>query len=158
TTQPVAVTAGTTAVIPLEFPALMGNDKIAVKLTDAAKNVSLIEYDALQIQNNLIQKESSLTIRNPPKSGNVIVNYRVLPSQSPAVKAGEPVLCTSFSDYKKYFGDFSPNSNQRNLTHAVYGFFNNGGTTCYVTYLSAANPSADLDKTLAAFERISDIS
>jgi hypothetical protein len=78
--------------------------------------------------------------------------------------AGTPVLCTSFTDFKKNFGSFSqnglpplapaagaagggggggapagaggaaaaPEGFQNQLAHAVYGFFENGGTRCYV--------------------------
>jgi phage tail sheath protein FI len=45
---------------------------------------------------------------------------------------GTPKLCTSFAQFRTYFGDFSTDANQRNLVHGVYGFFNNGGTRCYV--------------------------
>ncbi len=45
---------------------------------------------------------------------------------------GKPVLCTSFAEFRTHFGDFSIDENQRNLVHGVYGFFNNGGTRCYV--------------------------
>jgi hypothetical protein len=45
---------------------------------------------------------------------------------------GTPKLCTSFAQFRTYFGDFSTDENQRNLVHGVYGFFNNGGTRCYV--------------------------
>jgi phage tail sheath protein FI len=44
----------------------------------------------------------------------------------------EPVLCTNFSDFTKSFGGFSTDPGQNQLAHAVYGFFNNGGTRCYV--------------------------
>lgn len=43
-----------------------------------------------------------------------------------------PVLCTSFADFKKSFGDFSLDPNQNALAHGVYGFFDNGGTRCWV--------------------------
>jgi len=36
-------------------------------------------------------------------------------------------LCTSFSDFRKYFGAFSLDIGHNTLTHAVYGFFHNGG-------------------------------
>jgi len=45
-------------------------------------------------------------------------------------------LCTNFSEFKKFFGDFSLDPAHRNLAHAVYGFFNNGGTLCYVGCVS----------------------
>ena len=49
-------------------------------------------------------------------------------------------LCTNFTEYKKYFGPFSADvsnpqqhGTHRTLTHAVNGFFINGGTRCFVT-------------------------
>src|SRR5262249_40434994 len=51
--------------------------------------------------------------------------------------AGEVVLCTSFSDFTRAFGGFSTDAGQGNLAHAVYGFFNNGGTRCYVSRVAA---------------------
>jgi phage tail sheath protein FI len=60
----------------------------------------------------------------------------------------DPVLCTNFSEFKKHFGDFSTDGLgasskdvntfagdkglQNRLAHAVFGFFDNGGTRCYV--------------------------
>ena len=41
----------------------------------------------------------------------------------------EPVLCTNWSQFTKHFGDFQ---NSEYLAHAVYGFFNNGGSKCFV--------------------------
>jgi len=46
--------------------------------------------------------------------------------------AGVPVLCTTFAEFKRSFGDFSSDADQRRLVHGVFGFFNNGGTRCYV--------------------------
>ena len=48
---------------------------------------------------------------------------------------------------------------QRNLAQAVYGFFNNGGTSCYVTRVAppASGSDADLTAALAAFAAIDDI-
>jgi phage tail sheath protein FI len=46
--------------------------------------------------------------------------------------AGQVVECTLFSEFTRAFGDFSTDTGQRNLAHAVYGFFNNGGGRCYV--------------------------
>ena len=70
---------------------------------------------------------------------------------------GHPVLCTSFAEFRTQFGDFSTDENQRNLVHGVYGFFNNGGTRCYVMrYKDIAGlraPSA-----LTPFEAIDEIS
>jgi phage tail sheath protein FI len=44
----------------------------------------------------------------------------------------EVKVCTNFSEFKNDFGDFSSDPGQNKLAHAVYGFFRNGGTRCYV--------------------------
>src|SRR5687767_14784535 len=44
-------------------------------------------------------------------------------------KAGEPQLITSWEEFRTKFGDFQVGNNT--LAHAVYGFFNNGGTRCW---------------------------
>ncbi|MFI0409269.1 phage tail sheath family protein [Actinomadura sp. 3N508] len=48
---------------------------------------------------------------------------------APEGPLNEPVLVTNWSQYVAAFGDFTEGCF---LAHAVYGFFNNGGTTCYV--------------------------
>jgi phage tail sheath protein FI len=52
--------------------------------------------------------------------------------------AKAPQLVTSWEQFKTKFGDFQT-SNMK-IAHAVYGFFNNGGTRCWVTRIS---PGAD---------------
>ena len=76
-----------------------------------------------------------------------------------AAVAGSPVfqgatLCTNFTEYTTAFGSPSLDVGHRNLTQAVYGFFNNGGTRCYVVRLTA---EANMDSALAAFELVDDI-
>lgn len=63
-------------------------------------------------------------------------------------------LCTNFSEFKKFFGDFSTNSGQSLLAHGVFGFFRNGGTSCYVVWLQN---EGDIDGALEQFEAIDDI-
>ncbi|BAZ00615.1 phage tail sheath protein [Tolypothrix tenuis PCC 7101] len=67
---------------------------------------------------------------------------------------GEVKLCTNFTEFKKYFGDFAANSGQNTLAHAVYGFFRNGGTRCFVTWVTE---EAKLDDALDKFEAIDEI-
>lgn len=69
--------------------------------------------------------------------------------------AGEVKLCTTFSQFTGWFGGFSTDSGQSNLAHAVYGFFNNGGTRCYVVRETAAGDigSSALEK-LAAIDEV----
>lgn len=87
--------------------------------------------------------------------------------------AGKPVLCTSFTDFTRSFGSFSTNGLppnpapaagapavegfQNQLAHAVYGFFENGGTRCYVMRYPTL---ADLrsDESWAPLEAIDEIS
>jgi uncharacterized protein len=72
------------------------------------------------------------------------------PSDLAAV--GDVKLCTNFTEFKKFFGDFSEtDSAQSNLAHAVYGFFSNGGTRCYVVKVE------DIAKALELFEAIDEI-
>jgi uncharacterized protein len=82
--------------------------------------------------------------------------------------AGIPEFITSWTQYTRRFGDFlgdetaaatsatnpAVNAGQRNLAHAVYGFFNNGGTGCYVVRIAAAG---DLANALRAFATIDEI-
>ncbi len=46
-----------------------------------------------------------------------------------------PVLVTNWTQFTQTFGEFVEGSY---LAHAVYGFFTNGGTTCYVVRVGAA--------------------
>jgi hypothetical protein len=70
------------------------------------------------------------------------------------VDPAEARLCTTFGDFTRFFGDFSTDAGQRNLAHAVYGFFNGGGSRCYVTRILAA---ANMGPGVKAFEAIDEI-
>lgn len=74
-------------------------------------------------------------------------------------------FCANFSDYTKRFGTFSafrsgPDSSRpmypghHALTHAVYGFFKNGGTRCFVARVKSL---AELERTLKNFESIDEV-
>jgi phage tail sheath protein FI len=47
----------------------------------------------------------------------------------------EAVLCTNWSQFVKAFGDFGQCS--PHLAHGIYGFFNNGGSRCFVVNVGA---------------------
>src|SRR5215475_4613701 len=47
----------------------------------------------------------------------------------------EAVLVTNWSHFVKTFGDFGQASTH--LAHAIYGFFNNGGSRCFVVNVGA---------------------
>lgn len=111
--------------------------------------------------------KGQVTINPPPTGVAIVVEYnksqlfRPEPAaDSSAAAVGAPdfegaKLCTNFTEYKNAFGDFSLDPGHRRLTHAVYGFFNNGGTRCYVVRLADED---NIDKALAAFELVDEIS
>jgi len=53
---------------------------------------------------------------------------------------GEAILITNWSQFVKTYGDFKECS--RDLAHAVYGFFNNGGSRCFVVNVGAPAEAA----------------
>ncbi len=111
-----------------------GTTAVATVSTDEATGVSTVTFDS------------------PPASGAVITaTYQGQPA--PAA-AGEVKLCTNFSEFKSSFGDFTTDPGQSLLAHAVYGFFNNGGTRCYVTRVLA---NTDISGALESFAAIDEI-
>lgn len=79
-----------------------------------------------------------------------------------------PVLITSWAQFTRTFGDLVGDSTlqptaaanpavdpgYQHLAHAVYGFFNNGGSRCYVSRIASV---ADLDAALTALAAIDEI-
>jgi uncharacterized protein len=83
------------------------------------------------------------------------------------VAANTPKLITNWTQFIKLFGDLvgdeadpavtgtpAVDPGHRNLAHAVYGFFNNGGSSCYVVRIASAT---DLGDALDAFATIDQI-
>src|ERR1700761_7492195 len=60
--------------------------------------------------------------------------------------ANVAVLCTNWSQFVKTFGDFTQSTH---LAHAVYGFFNNGGSRCFVVNVGAPS-SLEIEPVAAA--------
>src|SRR3954447_13487392 len=52
----------------------------------------------------------------------------------------EAVLITNWAQYTRTFGDFSHSTH---LAHAVYGFFNNGGTKAFICNVSPRTVTAE---------------
>jgi uncharacterized protein len=67
---------------------------------------------------------------------------------------GVPRLCTNFGEFRKYFGGFPEDEDQRILAHAVYGFFHNGGTRCYVVVVADENGIEEALEKLAAVDEV----
>lgn len=86
----------------------------------------------------------------------IITHNGTTPQAGTLVSSGEIKLITNFTEFKQFFGDFTKHNPQQNIfAHAVYGFFRNGGTRAYVTWVSDAN---GVDGVLNDFEAIDEIS
>jgi phage tail sheath protein FI len=63
---------------------------------------------------------------------NALVRARSHQQAGRLADSAVPVLCTTFGDFTRSFGGFSDDPDHKNLAHGVFGFFNNGGTRCWV--------------------------
>jgi phage tail sheath protein FI len=103
-------------------------------------------------------KPQATITKEPPaslKGKKVFADFRTFVPFKPSAPAKVAKLCTSFTEYKNAFGDFSLDPAHSQLTHAVYGFFNNGGTRCYVARVTSEKDIADA---LINFELVDEIS
>lgn len=86
----------------------------------------------------------------------IITHNGTTPQAGTLVSSGEIKLITNFTEFKQFFGDFTKDNPEQNIfAHAVYGFFRNGGTRAYVTWVS---DTKDVDGVLNDFEAIDEIS
>ncbi|QLE58017.1 phage tail sheath subtilisin-like domain-containing protein [Nostoc sp. TCL26-01] len=117
------------------------------------------------ITNNDADKSVTIKFKEAIPSGEKITGYYQVQTSasttgddSDIAQAGEIKLITNFSEFKKFFGDFLPptgdTQGQNTLAHAVYGFFRNGGTRCYVTWISAESEVAGVLEALEAIDEI----
>jgi phage tail sheath protein FI len=101
---------------------------------------------------------------DPTKSSSKA--FKLVDFNVPAA-AKVPVLITNWSQFTATFGDLTGDSTKaastgtptvdsgyQQLAHAVYGFFNNGGSRCYVARVTA---EADVDAVLTALAAIDEI-
>jgi uncharacterized protein len=122
----------------------------------------------------IVPDELKLVARGQPDANGrpttKLINFRLpLPDKAPA-------LITNWTQFTKQFGDLvgdgaaegvpvenpAVDEGHRKLAHAVYGFFNNGGSRCYVARIKPASDPlgfdpADLDAALKALEAIDEI-
>ena len=77
----------------------------------------------------------------------------------PVAKPNQPQLVTSWEGFKNTFGDIQ--AGNTTLAHAVYGFFNNGGTRCWITRViggaDAGETTGSLIAALDTFKPIDEI-
>jgi phage tail sheath protein FI len=110
------------------------------------------------LSNDSDNEVSQVTFGSAPDDGASIVGdyvYDYVTTSFALTAAGEVKLCTNFSEFKKFFGDFSIDPEHRRLAQAVYGFFNNGGTRCYV--VREASTADVASSALKKFEAIDEI-
>lgn len=106
-------------------------------------------------------KKEIAALKKPPAVDSAVAKPYVLKTFKVKAEPGAPKLCTNPREYRERFGDYSADEENvpgkamhpghRALTHAVYGFFKNGGTRCFVIRIK--NP-ADLGKALETIESI----
>lgn len=109
------------------------------------------------LSNDSDNNVSQVTFDSPPAQDTVITGdyvYDYVTESFALAAAGEVKLCVNFSEFKKFFGGFSLDSDQSRLAHAVYGFFNNGGTRCYVVRETGTATVADALKKFEAIDEI----
>ena len=82
-------------------------------------------------------------------------NNIVAADRFPLATAGVPQLITSWEEFKNTFGDFQ--AGNITLAHAIFGFFTNGGTRCWVMRVAVDTALANLDEELPAFAGIDEI-
>jgi len=130
------------------FPVQTGNNTFEVRVDGVEVAATLANDDATKVST------ATLTAAQAPAAGlKITADYQVAETFAP-IAAGEVRLCTNFSDYKRFFGDFSTDPGHRHLTHAVFGFFNNGGSRCFVARVTATTGFAGV---LLKFEAIDEI-
>jgi phage tail sheath protein FI len=121
----------------------------------------------LDLTSPITNTDNSTTVKfkDAVASGAKITGYYQVQTQTTSTSSdpniateGAIKLCTNFTEFKKFFSDFllpsGDTEGQNTLAHAVYGFFRNGGTRCYVTWISEKNK---ISQVLEDFEAIDEI-
>jgi Bacteriophage tail sheath protein len=85
----------------------------------------------------------------------VVADAVTMPPGQTVATAGHPQKISNWEEFKNKFGDFQAGNTV--LAHAVFGFFNNGGTSCYVMRLATAADLTDVTDDLVKFEPIDEI-
>lgn len=151
--EQVGVADGTATTFKLKkYPVITEAGNFEVRVDNKPATATLANDDT--------KRESSITFTTAPaKDKAIAADYTpILDRVTVAAPDGKEQLCTNFGEFKKLFGDFSTDIDQRTLAHAVYGFFNNGGTTCYVTRIKdKANQENGLKAALTRFEAVDEI-
>ncbi|GKS69047.1 hypothetical protein W03_10510 [Nitrosomonas sp. PY1] len=133
-------------------------DKSVKVFTDGAS--TSIETDKITISDNSKDEVDpskykvvvKITDQALIKDKSVTISYQYMP---PAYPKNTPILCTSFGDFKNTFFDLSVAEPKRFLAQAVFGFFNNGGSRCYIVCTdSAGNIEKEVLPALASIDEV----
>lgn len=132
------------------------------EVEEIQKQIDLNQATMDAMQNTLDGKAPS----TEPKKTSALCPYMLKPFTVQA-KALETRLCTNFSEYTTLFGSFSAYSDDdpekpmspghQALTHAVFGFFQNGGTRCFVARVTEPPDGKELPDLEAAVEKFESI-
>lgn len=120
---------------------------------DSAKPTGLIRTEEIGPAK---PNESTKSIKIEDKGDSA--NGESPPASPPVPAAMVPISCTNFTEFAAAFGnlrDNHANPARRRLAQAVYGFFLNGGTHCYVVIV---NQESDVANALVELEALDDIS
>jgi uncharacterized protein len=117
-------------------------------------------FPGVRLENKQNEKVSVVHFDDPnnlPQDGAEIRGkYKHIERTFNPVDVGQVKLCTNFTEFTKSFGDFTTDPGQNILAHAVYGFFNNGGSRCYVVRVNKQNDinSQFLERTFEPIDEI----
>jgi uncharacterized protein len=92
----------------------------------------------------------------PFRPGRPLDPDNIVPADRYTVAAaGAPQLITSWEQFKNTFGDFQAGT--QTLAHAIYGYFNNGGSRCWVTRVTDATDVNSVTSALNSLRPIDEI-
>lgn len=133
-----------------------GGKAVAVTLKKSGNNKLPTDSNSIFGSGLFKASQQNDSTKNASAAGGV--NQKTEPETS--VQVPDVKLCTNFGEFKVDFGDFGDfakdDEAKKILAHAVYGFFRNGGTRCYVSKVSnTAELREVLTETLEAIDEIS---
>lgn len=99
--------------------------------------------------------EAGGTRRRAARTATGVANNPFILKEFKPVDAGVVKLVTNKTELRKFFGEFSNDEGHCRLLHAVNGFFDNGGSRCYVVRVKENAKVASL--ALERFESIDEI-
>jgi uncharacterized protein len=136
------------------YPVVPSTAVAQVTMTDAAG--AAVTVTSVNIDNDDTRGVAFVEIQPAPAAdGTTKVTYRRMLANFVAPEVDGPArLCTNFSEFTRRFGGFPTDQQYRNLVHAVYGFFYNGGSRCFVNCVENEAKLDDAFAKLAAVDEV----